>query len=200
MTKPEHEVTLAFVHEGKEYFMFVNEQNLPSERAFSAIDIYEEMNQRMTREYLEVMLESVLNLVNKGDLVKISSIILFAQQRLEHITNIDILYKLASVLYFTKDENCYKYDREFNEKKIASWKASPDIDGFFLKTPIQSFLPSFDGSSLNTQSFTKVQNSEMISNMKFLSSILSGSEKNSDILTKLKSQIESLTKWNASLE
>lgn len=199
MVKPEHEVKLAFIHDSVEYFMFVNEQNMPAERAFAAMDVYEELNQRITREYLESYFEAILQATNKGDLVKVANLTTFAKQRLDHITNVEILYKLASVLYFTKEENCYRYDYEYNEKKIKGWKQSKDIDGFFLKTPISGFLPSFDGSDLNTQIYTLFQNKEMLKNMDHLLSILSESGKNSVTTTKLKSQMESLRKWNESL-
>lgn len=198
LVKPEHEIALAFTHEGEDYYMFVNEQNMPAERAFSAMDIYEELDQRITRDYLEKMLEGIANALNKGDLSTSFKLVHFAQQRVKHITNIDILYKLASVLYFTKEENCYKYDREFNEKKIAKWKKS-DIDAFFLKTPIKEFLPSFDGSTMNTKLYTLAQNEDLMRGMELLSSTLSGSGKESDTLTRLRSQMDQLKQWNDSL-
>lgn len=133
LTKPRHEIKLAFVHKGVEYFMFQNEQNIVSERAFSAIDVYEELNQRITREYLEGYFAAVLAATNAGDLVKVANLTSNAMQRLAHITNVEILYKLASVLYFTKEENHYTYDREYNEKKIAKWKEDKDIDAFFFE-------------------------------------------------------------------
>lgn len=196
---PEHEIVLAFTHEGEEYFMFVNEQNMPAERAFSAMDIYEELDQRITRDYLEKMFEGMVSALNKGDLEKAFKLVHFAQQRLKHITNIEILYKLASVLYFTKEENCYKYDREYNEKKIEKWKKS-DIDAFFLKMPISDYLPSFDGSTMNTKLYTLAQNEDLLRGMEILSSTLSGSGKESDTLTKLRSQMDQLKQWNTSLK
>jgi hypothetical protein len=197
--KPQHEVQLAFVHDGVEYFRFVNEQNIPSERAFAAIDIYEELNQRVTREYLEALFDSITAALNKGDLSKSAILVHFAKQRLNHITNVEILYKLASVLYFDKNENCYAYDREYNEKKINKWKKSADISGFFLRTPIGDYLPSFDGSQMNIQIYTVAQNKEMLHNMQSLLSLLSESESNREMSTKLRSQAESLRKWTDSL-
>lgn len=199
LVKPEHEIALAFTHEGEDYYMFVNEQNMPAERAFSAMDIYEELDQRITRDYLEKMLDGMAAALNKGDLQKAFQLVHFAQQRVKHITNIEILYKLASVLYFTKEENCYKYDREYNEKKIEKWKKS-DIDAFFLKTPISDFLPSFDGSSMNTRLYTLAQNEDLLRGMELLSSSLSGSESAKGTLTELRSQMDQLKQWNASLK
>lgn len=197
---PKHEVELAFTHDGVEYYRFVNDQNIPSERAFCAIDIYEELNQRLTREYLEEMFKATLIAINKGDLVKAGGYITFAQQRVGHISNIEILYKLASVIFFTKEENFNKYDREYNEKKIDTWKASGDIEGFFLKTPIGEFLPSLTGSNMSIQDYTIQQNKDMLQNLQYLSSILSEEEKEKGILSGLGKQEERLKKWNASLK
>jgi hypothetical protein len=199
LVSPEHEVKLAFVHEGVEYFAFVNEQNMPAERAFSAMDVYEQLNQRITKEYLDVLFAGLHSALNKGDLVKAGNLVTFAQQRSTHITNVEILYKLASVLYFTKEENCYRYDHEYNEKKIAGWKKSRDIDAFFLATPIKDFLPSFDGSNLNTLLYTQIQNKELMSNMNDLLLLLSEHGSDKDMLQSLISQREALKKWNDSL-
>lgn len=200
IVKPTHEVELAFVHEGVEYFKFVNEQNIPCERAFAALDVYEELNQRLTREYLESMFDGLKSALNKGDLVKAANIVEFARQRMEHVTNVEILYKLASVLYFDKNENCYSYDREYNEKKMARWKEDKDIAAFFLKTPLGDFLPSFDGSSMNIQLYTLAQNKENLRHLRFLLSELSESGSSKETATKLRSQVESLTKWIDTLE
>ena len=199
IVKPNAEVELSFVHEGVEYFRFVNEQNIPSERAFAAIDIYEELNQRITREYLLDFLAGLKTCLNKGDLVKASNLITFAEQRTGHITNVEILYKLASVLYFDKNENCYSYDREYNEKKISKWKESKDVEGFFLKTPLNDYLPSSNGSEMNTQLFTLAQNKENLRNMEHLLSILSENASDKEQATRLKSRMGDLKKWTDSL-
>lgn len=199
LTKPRHEIKLAFVHKGVEYFMFENEQNIVSERAFSAIDVYEELNQRITREYLDGYFAAVLAATNAGDLVKVANLTSNAMQRLAHITNVEILYKLASVLYFTKEENHYTYDREYNEKKIAKWKEDKDIDAFFLNSPMANFLPSFDGSTMNTQIYTMAQNKEQMRHLQYHLFILSESEKDNDLKTKLKEQVANLKKWNDTL-
>ena len=199
MVQPNHEIKLAFTHDGVEYYMFVNEQNMPCERAFSAIDVYEELNQRITREYLESYFAAVLAATNAGDLVKVGNLTMYAQQRLAHITNVEILYKLASVLYFTKEENCYTYDREYNEAKIARWKADKNIDAFFLQTPIKNFLPSLDGSTLNTEIYTMAQNKELMRHLQYHLFILSESEKDKDLKLKLQNQVANLKKWNDSL-
>lgn len=185
----DYEVIEAFASEGETYWMFANEQKVPVERAMAALDIYAEVEQKLDKEYLETLFASVIESCRKGDLVEVASMIKFAEQRMKHITNIDLMYKLASVLYFDKNENIYSYDYEYNEKKILRWKKAEDIESFFLKMPINDLLPSFSGSSLNLATYTKVQRSELISQLRNHLLILSDDKRNKDLVTKLQSRV-----------
>jgi hypothetical protein len=189
--KPKHEIELAFVHEGIEYFRFVNDLNIPVERAFAAQDVYEEMNHKLDATYLDSLLESVLKAANKGELVKIVQLISIAKEKRKHITNVDMIYKLASVLYFDKTENCYTYDYEYAEIKMNRWRKG-GVQDFFLKTPLKDFLPSFDSLELSIETYTRAQRKDLIQALEFQSLILSEGGENKDMISKCKSLISTL--------
>jgi hypothetical protein len=191
-TKPDHEIELVFTSEGVEYFRFVNEFKIPYERAMAAMDIYAEYDERMEAKQHKDAYKSIIEYCKKGDLVAAAQEATFCIERMDNITNIDLMYKLLSVLCFDKGENCYSYDYEYNEKKIKLWKKDKDIQGFFLKTPLADHLPSFDGSSLNIQSYTLEQRKQLLNHLRNRLSMLSEGSKNKDLISTLQLQIEEL--------
>lgn len=191
-TKPDHEIELVFTSGGVEYFKFVNEFKIPYERAMAAMDIYTEYDERMEAKHHKDAYKSIIEFCKKGDLVAAAQEATFCIERMENITNVDLMYKLLSVLVFDKDENCYNYDYEYAEKKIKRWKQDKDIEGFFLKTPLADYLPSFSGSNLNIQSYTLEQRKQMLNHIKNRLSMLSEGSKNKDLISTLQLRIEEL--------
>jgi hypothetical protein len=189
--KEGHEVELAFVLDGVQYFQFVNDTNMPYERAMAASDIYLEFENRVDKTYLKGLFASCLELMNKGKLIESASLILKAQERLNHITYVDGLYRLASVKYFDKNENVYKYDYEYNEKKIEKWKKH-NIDSFFLKIPIKDLIPSLDILQENLSRISELETEVLLSHLKSFSQNLSENEKNKGLISTLNLQIQKL--------
>jgi hypothetical protein len=55
-------------------------------------------------------------------------------QRLKLPKDTELLYKLASVVYFDKEESPEVYDFEYAKKKIAFWKESASLVIFFCRS------------------------------------------------------------------
>lgn len=192
-----HETEFCFEAGGKKYFKFVNEMNIPAMRAMAALDIYTEVEQKTEKSYHLIAYNAILEAAKKGDLVAVGSMANFALQRLAHITNIDILYKLASVLYFDELENPYEYDPEYAEKKINIWKKE-SVEGFFLSTPLKDYIPSFGSSNMNLATYTVLQRKELISQLKTHLSVLSASGSNKDLIASTSLEVEKLERLLAS--
>lgn len=182
-----HEVEIAFTHQGVEYWKFVNEVNIPAERAFAAMDIYAEFAEKADRDYTISAFKAIEEYLKKGENIKAGIVANAAIERMEHITNIDLLYKLASVLYFDSNENVYAYDAEYNKKKIKAWKETSDIYSFFLKTPLKEYLTYFNGSPLNLKNYTQTQRKEALKMLQFQLVSFSEKEKETVIYSKAKS-------------
>ena len=189
--KEGQEVELAFIVDGVQYFQFVNDVNMPYERAMCASDIYLEFENRVDSTYLKGLFASVLELMNKGKLLDAAAQILKAQERINHITYIDGLYRLASVKFFDKNENVYKYDYEYNEKKIAKWKKE-NIDSFFLKLQIRNLMPSLDILEGSLARINELETEVLLQHLKSFSQNLSSNEKNKGLTFTLNSQIAKL--------
>lgn len=186
------EVEYAFTSGGIDYFQFVNEQKIPPLRAFAAMDIYAEMEMRLSSEYLDALFKSIRAALNKGDLVEASSLLNRAETRKENISNSQLLYKLSSVRYFDANEDPHKYDDTYNFKKIQRWIASDDVESFFLKVPIDDLLPSFNFSETSFREYTNLERRQLMEHLTLFIKTLSEKDENKDTVSRLQSWMETL--------
>jgi len=152
-----HKIISAFSHRGKQYYQFEDIHNMMTGRAFTCIDYYNELSMRCTREYLTEHCETMTKMINEGKLVNIAQLNIQLEERLTMILDPDIVYKIASVVYFDDSEQPYTYDYKYNQKKIADWK-SDGVDGFFLQLPLDNLIPHLRLSEVDLQAYLKVAN------------------------------------------
>jgi hypothetical protein len=197
LVKTEHETEFCFHSGGVDYFKFINDFNIPIERSFAAMDAYAKYDERCERFYHETAYKAILECIKKVEIGKVFVICDNALEKMQHITNVDLLYELASVLYIDKNENPYQYDVAYNQKKIANWKKDGDIESFFLKTPLKDFLPSFSGLDFNIVNYTQQQRKDTIKKLTFHLSQFSQEERGSGIFLQanfLRETLQELTK------
>lgn len=193
--KPEHQTELVFECGGIRYYKFTDEFNIPAERAFSAMDIYNELDCKVTYEFLKLHCEAIDLALNNGKLTDVVSLNEMLKRRINHITEVEIMYKLASVLYFDENENPYKWDYNYALKKIEHWKKhQKDVDSFFLQMPIREYIPSFKSSEMNLKIYSQIQKKEMMGILEYISQgeFLSKGEK--ELSRNLEMQIIALKK------
>lgn len=190
--KLDHEVEECFSHGGIVYYKFVNEFNIPYERAMAALDIYTELEQRADAKYTRSAFESIIEYLRKGDNINAGNVATFAIQRMDNICNADLMYNLAAVLYFDAHENPYTYDPVYCHKKAKAWQKDNDIEAFFLKTPLANLIPSFNSLQINIQNYTEAKRREMLATLKFHLSKLSGNSSNKELISTIESQIMEL--------
>jgi hypothetical protein len=191
LVKPENEVEFCFEASNGKNWKFVDEQKIPAGRAMHALDIYAKLEERTDKNYHKLAYQAIIDQANKGQLVKVANIAQNALDRVNHIANADLMYELASVLYFDEHENPYEYSYEYAEKKIALWRKD-GLESFFSRTPLKDYLPSFGSSSMNFQIYTDAQRKELLLHLKNHLSQLSGDPKNSDLKTSTLLEIEKL--------
>lgn len=199
INNPEHVIQLAFVHKGIEYFCFTDIYKVNCNRAMHALPAYEELAMRMTKDYMVKDLEAHqklnadimemlsgktggvnLNLVYEK--MKVSNLLLTQKkERLEWIFEPEALYKIASVLYFDKNENPYQYDEKYCATKIESWKKDTEVLAFFLKQPIQKYVPYSTLSNSDLDTYLKVLEAQIQVQWENIFTTLSGNIPNSDL-------------------
>lgn len=159
MVDQQYKVIEAFRLGGKTYYMFDDQYKIPTGRGLCALTIYEEFNMRTTREYLEAHTRAMEILLSDPKKISIQTIAILnknLQERLNLAIFPDHVYKLASVVFFTKDEPYLNYDYAYNAKKIAKWKAAGGTLDFFLKTPLKDLMPSLKLPEHNADSYFQV--------------------------------------------
>jgi hypothetical protein len=69
------------------------------------------------------------------------------------ITDADLIYKLASVVFFDKSESPTHYEHGYNQKKIEHWKKKASMYDFFLQMPVQQLVPFLKQSEGDTHTY-----------------------------------------------
>ena len=175
----------AFVCGGVQYYQFDDIFNVPYQRGLTAITFFREMQMNCDREFLLAHCEAKANIAQKimdslnvknNNLNLNKSITLFNQsaqldlqlkERVAMITDPDLIYKLASVVYFDKTESPTIYEHGYNLKKIEHWKKHSTMYDFFLQQPLRELVPFLTPSDTDTPSYL-----ELITSMQMTSETL----------------------------
>lgn len=163
---------------GKNYYKYQDISKVKNQRALTINDFFNELSMRATRDFLidhTKAMDTILT-SNSIDIFKIKTLNSQLQERLEMIYETDIIYKIASVMFFTKDENVLDYDDLLGREKIALFKQQDKEDkkmGFFFGTLFKSIIGSPDISDSDLQIYMTVGKQITTEHLKTISTILS---------------------------
>lgn len=183
----------AFTCGGVVYSQFDDPFNMPYERALTALSFYEELRMRTTREFLVLHCNAVESILNNPKQIKIGELAILNKQlkeRLEWILEPELLYKLASVVFFDNTESPTKYDYKYGQKKIKEWKKHSDVNDFFLQLPILKLVPFLEGCEINFPAYLKVVAGLNQSHLESIITNISDEMKNRDFVKELISRLE----------
>jgi len=154
----QHIIEHAFTVAGIDYYRFSDVFNLPYERGLMALAVYEETRMRCSREYLEKHVEVVRDLLHakKIDIFKLNQLNEQMTERLRLHLDTDLLYKLASIVFFDKNENPVIYEPEYCSKKIDFWRKHKGVADFFLSKPLQELMPFLKSVDFDLNSYSEL--------------------------------------------
>lgn len=160
-----YKVIPAFSLAGVDYWMFDSAMEVPTGRFFAAMGVYTEMEMNCNKEYLQAhckAMDKLLSDPKKIQLQYIMQLNINLRERMELMPMPEYIYKLASVIFFTKEESLYSYDYEYNlNVKIPKMKAAGGTLDFFSKTPLAELVPSLRMPEKDIQTYLTV--SQMVS-------------------------------------
>jgi len=190
--KDGHQMELCFTSGNVKYFAFSNDFKIPIERVHAAQEIYDELEWKVDKTYLEGHIESIRIACNKGNLQKVFEIASMLEERMKNVHNIGMLYKLASVYFIAEDENAYEYDMEFNKAKIAHWIENKTFDAFFLSVHMKDLAPYFEAYTDSFLTYFKGESLELKGQLSYLLSTMQSENTESGLPSKIRTQIQEL--------
>lgn len=157
--KEKYRIEYAFTCGGTKYYRFAEITNLPYERGLMALVAYNELDMRCSRDFLiryQGAIDDILH-QQKIDIFKIQQLNELLKQRLQMPTDVDLLYKLASICFFDKSENPAVYEPAYAEKKIAKWRKDKGVRDFFMQTPLLELMPFLKSVNTDLDIFSELQ-------------------------------------------
>lgn len=174
-----HIIEYCFSIGKKHYFKFADMLNVPYERALSCLVYYREVDMNIDRDFLTQHLQAVDGVLksNPIDIFKIKALNDQLLTRLQLPKDVELMYKLASVVYFDQEESPEVYEWEHGKKKIAFWKENASLKDFFLSKPLKELIPYIEFAGENLETFSQMIRDVNKAHSANLSAILSDSSK-----------------------
>lgn len=161
-----------FTLNGVDYYAFTSTSDMACLRALKTMIFYSELSMRVDADYLDKHIAACDKIFNSNrvDIYKLKQYNDFLKERRTWIVDTDLVYKLASVVYFDATENPLDYDFEYNQKKIDLWKKEAKITDFFFSAPIIKLIPYLKNAEINLEEYSTVITMIKAQQLKSLSS------------------------------
>lgn len=156
--KQKYRIEYAFTCGGTKYYRFADITNLPYERGLMALQTYNEVDMRCSRQFLLHYADTIDQLLHQPqiDIFKINQLNQLLKQRLTLIADTDLLYRLAAVCFFDKTENPAVYEPDYAEKKIAKWRKDKGVHDFFTQMPLLELMPFLQNVDTDLDTYSAV--------------------------------------------
>jgi hypothetical protein len=153
-----HIIEYVFTIGKKHYFKFSDHLNIPYERGLSCLVYYRELEMNIDREFLQEHLEAIKKILhtNPIDIFRINNLNEQLLTRLSLPKDPELMYKLASVVFFDQDESPIVYEYEYGKKKIQYWKENTTVHDFFLQKPLKGLIPYLEFAGENLETFSRM--------------------------------------------
>lgn len=138
----------SLIIDGQQYYEFVQVADMPQNRFVHYLDFRSESQMGVTREVINGYLDGIMAANNEGNVSFVGAQAFMLKDSINNCTNIEVLYNMASLLYFTKDEDISCYDLDYNERKIRLFKQVKNKSFFFQNLLTNSL--KITGKSLPT--------------------------------------------------
>lgn len=179
---------------GVQYYTMKDVFNTFTERALSAMDVYEEWDQRVKKDELNaffVALDELLSDPKKIKVGEIASMVSNMKKRVEWVLpTTDIILKFTSVALFDENESPYRYDEAYGRDKIDKWKAliksgELSYDDFFFAIRTANLIPLPDTSQVDLSAYLKVADTIQKTELKKILQFISQEDRNKDLYKRL---------------
>jgi hypothetical protein len=177
-----HIIIYAFTIGNRHYFRFDDPLNTPYDRALKCLVYYKELDMNCDRVFLKAHTEAIDNMLMKGkfslaDLMTVKTLNEQLKQRLELPKEPDLMYKLASVVFFDQFEKPTVYEFKYGESKIHFWKKNTSLTDFFLSSPLRELIPYLEYAESSLTTFSQMTEKVSQQQLDYLLPLLSETQK-----------------------
>ncbi len=155
-----YRIVPAFEWKGTTYYMHEDPLNTATGRGLTAMMFLEELLMRCNVDYLKAHVEASEKIFNDPKKINLPALIKLNSNLKERVNLLvalpDQVFKMASIVFFTKDESPYRYDPKFNEKKIAAWKKEAGMYDFFCQGHLKTLMPYLTLPESNSERYLNV--------------------------------------------
>jgi len=181
-------IKYAFSIGDKDFYQFEDFNETPCERAFVALDYYAEERMKCDREYLKAHCAAVEEAINKNKMTDVMKLHFNLQERLTWITDIDVAYKLCSVVFFDGTENPSRYEGLHCQENAKLFRECK-MDQFFFLTPLRELMPHISSLGTDLQSYCEAMGELKKMHLSTIMERLSSSDTKTEMLAYLRTQL-----------
>jgi hypothetical protein len=178
---PGHQVVQAFEWQGKTYYKFANEYNLPWERMQVAVGLIEEDRLRVDAGYVQATLAAVKEQLDKRKTGEAYKWLNALEERLSWPFDVDLVYRLAAVVFFDESENPYGYDAAYAYSKIQAWRLADreaeQLRRFFSLLGLEHYLGPLTDAGIDLKPYSEAQRKIKLSQLSQLCTLLYAQQK-----------------------
>jgi hypothetical protein len=124
----------------QQYYRFKDQADTPHLRNFYKDYYVDQYRKGMDFESLDEYLAKIQEQIDKGKLGDASYTTRALRERINANQSLDLLYKIATVCYFTEDEYLEGFSISDNREKLQKFRESKDLS-FFLTNPMTDIFP-----------------------------------------------------------
>jgi hypothetical protein len=183
-----HVIVPAFESEGVQYYQMKDIFNSFAGRALDAMAIYEKWSMRTSPEFMTAWLQGLENTINANPIkiTEVAEMINIMRERINFaLPTESIIWELAAVAFFDRNESPYRYDPEYAKEKIVRWKKDIGLPAFFFATPLRDMVSLPDLSEAGLKNYLTAVEAVSGKQLEKVLSHLSSSQRNQDFLSVL---------------
>lgn len=154
-----HVIVPAFESGGIQYYQMKDIFNSFSGRALDALAVYEKFQMRSTPDFMRKWLDALENTINANPIriTDVAEMINVMRERVNFaLPTESIIWELAAVAFFDRNESPYRYDPEYAKEKISRWKEDSSLPDFFFATPLRDIVSLPDLSEDGLKDYLKM--------------------------------------------
>ncbi len=177
--------------DGVQYFMLKDLFNSFAGRALDADEVYTKWQRRCSDEFLRGWVAALEKEVNSPTIkiLEIAKLIQALKERLDFaLPSSQLIWELAAVAFFDANESPYKYDSAYGREKIARWKRTETLPGFFFRCPLRDLVSLPDMSEDGLATYLKAVEAVNVTHLELLLSKLSSATPKPDFVQALESE------------